>query len=86
MVLILCIQKLPIEHSTTCDSRIHMNCVIEYLYIYKTEMSVHLSVCPSRLWGGGGGGYGRGGGKGVQEGGRISQMECLGGDTFLEQR
>ena len=25
------LQKLPIEHSTTCDSRIHMNCII---YIY----------------------------------------------------
>ena len=23
----LCVQKLPIEHSTTCDSRIHMNCI-----------------------------------------------------------
>ena len=56
------------------------------IYIKQKCLSVFLSVCLSVTFGGGwqgrqGGWTGRRG----QWGGGISQMECLGGDTFPEQ-
>ena len=55
-----------------------------HIYILKTELPVRLSVC--HVWRGDGGGSREGGqeGGGNREGG-ISQMECLGEDTFPEQ-
>ena len=59
------------------------------LYVYKTEMSVRLSVCRSRFGGGaaeGDGGGGCTGRRGAMGKGVISMIKCRGGHTFPEQR
>ena len=63
----------------------------EAIYIYKTEMSVCLSVCLSVTFGRVGGWHGAVAEEDGQEGwgqwgGGISMMECQGGHTFPEQR
>ena len=53
--------------------RAHCNPLDIYIYIYKTEMFVHLSVCPSRF----GGGLPR-------ETGRVDRMEGANGEGAAE--
>ena len=93
------IKMIPAERSFTCLShwwQTFLESKQSNLYIYKTEMSVRLFVCPSRFGGGASEGDGEGGqegggewgwGRGCQgrRGGGISMMECQGGHPFPEQ-